>query len=176
MGAPGKPGAPPKETRPGDWTCPKCFDINYASRSVCRLCNTPKAMAADPMAQMSQMYGYGDMSQMAQAYGGADMSQMYGFTMGAMSGAPSGSRRSGDWDCPNCGDVVYGTRVECRKCKTSKPEHLGPVTSNPSFTKPMNNGLGPSRRAGDWDCPNCGDVQYASRTECRKCRTAKPDI
>lgn len=34
-----------KEMRAGDWSCPKCFDINYATRSVCRLCNTPKAMA-----------------------------------------------------------------------------------------------------------------------------------
>lgn len=172
---PAVPGAKPgglKEMRAGDWSCPKCFDINYATRSVCRLCNTPKSMA-DPAAAF-QMYGY----DMSQAYG-----DMYGFSMGAMGGAAAvgaaglgaAGRRAGDWDCPNCGDIVYSTRNECRKCKTSKPEHLGPIVSNPNFSKPINGGLGPSRRAGDWDCPSCGDVQYASRTECRKCRTAKPE-
>jgi hypothetical protein len=177
----GKPGGL-KEMRAGDWSCPKCFDINYSTRTVCRLCNTPKSMAgsyADPaqaqvQAQSAFMYGYPDMTQ---AYG-----DMYGFSMGAMGGAaaPTGggggaARRGGDWDCPNCGDIVYSTRNECRKCKTSKPDHLGPIVNNPNFSKPMNGGLGPSRRAGDWDCTGCGDVQYASRTECRKCRTAKPE-
>lgn len=177
----GKPMSAPKEQRAGDWSCPKCFDINYATRSVCRLCNTPKAQVdMQQMSQISQMYGY----DMSQAY-----SDLYGFNMGtagqgqgAAAGGRSGPppRRGSDWDCPNCGDLVYGTRNECRKCKTSKPEHLGAAVSggasNPSFSKPMNGGLGPSRRAGDWDCPGCGDVQYASRSECRKCRTSKPDI
>lgn len=166
-----KVGSVPKEARPGDWTCPKCFDIVYATRNACRLCNTPKPIP-DPTG-FSAMYGYGDLS----GYG--DMSAYGGFSMGQVGGAaPAGhtpGRRPGDWDCPNCGDVCYATRSECRKCKTSKPEHLAGAAPAP-FRAPMNGGLGPSRRAGDWDCPQCGDVQYASRTECRKCRTPKPEI
>ena len=37
----------------------------------------------------------------------------------------------------------------------------------------MRGGRG-SRRPGDWDCPECGDHQFATRTECRKCGTPKP--
>eukprot|EP00500_Bicosoecida_sp_ms1_P001112 CAMPEP_0203811982 /NCGR_PEP_ID=MMETSP0115-20131106/3885_1 /ASSEMBLY_ACC=CAM_ASM_000227 /TAXON_ID=33651 /ORGANISM="Bicosoecid sp, Strain ms1" /LENGTH=59 /DNA_ID=CAMNT_0050720819 /DNA_START=35 /DNA_END=211 /DNA_ORIENTATION=+ len=32
-----------------------------------------------------------------------------------------------------------------------------------------------ARRDGDWDCPNCHDMQFASRSACRKCGAAKPD-
>lgn len=185
MGGMGAPKAPPKEMRPGDWACVKCFDINYASRTVCRLCNTPKPPAGDQSGYgAASMYGgYGDMSQMAQM---GQMGQMPGygdvygqFTMGVNSmgagGGGGAGRRHGDWDCPNCGDIVYASRSECRKCSAPKPDHLGAVVNNPTYAKP-NGGLGASRRAGDWDCPNCGDVQYASRTECRKCRTAKPEL
>ena len=31
-----------------------------------------------------------------------------------------------------------------------------------------------NRRPGDWNCPECGDHQFATRTECRKCGTPKP--
>merc|ERR1712039_704953 len=30
------------------------------------------------------------------------------------------------------------------------------------------------RRDGDWDCPGCGDHQFARNTNCRKCGHAKP--
>merc|ERR1712093_608382 len=30
-------------------------------------------------------------------------------------------------------------------------------------------------KSGDWICPGCFDLQFASRTECRKCMTAAPD-
>mmetsp|Transcript_87481 Transcript_87481/g.270867 ORF Transcript_87481/g.270867 Transcript_87481/m.270867 type:complete len:208 (+) Transcript_87481:47-670(+) len=29
-------------------------------------------------------------------------------------------------------------------------------------------------RAGDWDCPQCGDHQFARNTECRRCKAPKP--
>lgn len=29
-------------------------------------------------------------------------------------------------------------------------------------------------KKGDWDCPKCGDVQFAKNTACRKCNTPKP--
>lgn len=30
-------------------------------------------------------------------------------------------------------------------------------------------------RPGDWNCPNCSDLQFARNTACRRCGTAKPD-
>lgn len=35
-------------------------------------------------------------------------------------------------------------------------------------------GKGGEKRDGDWNCPKCGDHQFASRSECRKCGTSKP--
>ncbi|KAF4698169.1 hypothetical protein FOZ62_004604 [Perkinsus olseni] len=32
--------------RPGDWDCPNCGDMNFASRQVCRKCGTPHSFAA----------------------------------------------------------------------------------------------------------------------------------
>uniref|UniRef100_A0A6T1GS77 Uncharacterized protein n=1 Tax=Alexandrium monilatum TaxID=311494 RepID=A0A6T1GS77_9DINO len=32
----------------------------------------------------------------------------------------------------------------------------------------------PAKRPGDWDCPNCGDVQFARNGSCRKCGEPKP--
>mmetsp|Transcript_4910 Transcript_4910/g.9924 ORF Transcript_4910/g.9924 Transcript_4910/m.9924 type:complete len:197 (+) Transcript_4910:84-674(+) len=30
------------------------------------------------------------------------------------------------------------------------------------------------QRAGDWECPSCGDYNFARNTECRKCGAPKP--
>jgi len=35
-------------------------------------------------------------------------------------------------------------------------------------------GKGKDRKAGDWDCPECKFVNFASREQCMKCGTEKP--
>jgi hypothetical protein len=34
-------------------------------------------------------------------------------------------RREGDWDCPNCGGLVFASNPECFKCRTPKPSGMG---------------------------------------------------
>lgn len=34
---------------------------------------------------------------------------------------------------------------------------------------------GMGKKAGDWFCPACNDLQFAKNTECRKCQTPNPD-
>jgi hypothetical protein len=44
------------------------------------------------------------------------------------SGDPNekGSMRATDWDCPECGALVYGSKVECYRCGCPKGEDTGP--------------------------------------------------
>eukprot|EP00746_Dinoflagellata_sp_MGD_P124835 gnl/MRDRNA2_/MRDRNA2_59470_c0_seq1.p1 gnl/MRDRNA2_/MRDRNA2_59470_c0~~gnl/MRDRNA2_/MRDRNA2_59470_c0_seq1.p1 ORF type:complete len:569 (+),score=116.93 gnl/MRDRNA2_/MRDRNA2_59470_c0_seq1:223-1707(+) len=37
-----RPKPSPKEVPEGDWVCSKCNDIQFAKRTVCRMCNTPR--------------------------------------------------------------------------------------------------------------------------------------
>jgi len=71
------------------------------------------------------------------------------------SGKDGEERRAGDWDCPKCNAMCFGSKDACYKCGETKP------------------GL-PRRRPGDWDCPQCGVNVFASKSECFKCRCPKP--
>jgi len=82
-----------------------------------------------------------------QPYGGPPP---YGGHMG-------GNRRPGDWDCPNCGKMVFSSKSECFSCGTKKPA-----------------GMHDNRRPGDWDCPDCGKMVFASKSECFSCGAKKP--
>jgi len=143
------------KVNPNDWTCPNCGDRVFASRTNCRKCNTSKMMA------MRVMQGMGPMG-------------MMGGNMGGFSRQSMQSGRPGDWNCPNCGDMQYAFRTECRKCATAKPAQ-GMQGNMLPFGGGFCGGFGGQQsRAGDWNCPSCSDMQYAFRTECRKCGTAKP--
>ena len=58
-------------------------------------------------------------------------------------------KKSGDWDCPVCGNLVFGWRRWC------------PWSDCPS---------------GDWTCPKCGNHNWARRKACnsRSCQHPRP--
>lgn len=64
--------------------------------------------------------------------------------------------RKPDWRCPNCNDLVFGSKNECR-CGERRQQAL--VVQKP----------------GDWRC-NCGELCFATRSTCRKCNAVKPDV
>merc|ERR1712241_837909 len=95
VGAGGK-GITPHGGKPGDWSCPACGNLVYASKSACGKCNTPKPV--------------GGIDAMVNLIGGA----------GGKGPTPPGGK-PGDWLCPNCGNLVYASKIECGKCGTPKP-------------------------------------------------------
>merc|ERR1740117_1675190 len=94
---------------------------------------------------------------------------------GGMGGTPQGGK-PGDWSCPGCGDHQFARNPECRKCGTAKPGGGGMAMMG------MGGGGGgggggrtAAQKPGDWNCPSCGDHQFARNTECRKCGSPNPD-
>lgn len=45
------------------------------------------------------------------------------------SGGMKGAGKPGDWKCPNCGALVFGSKSECFKCGTPKPDSSYGATS-----------------------------------------------
>jgi len=107
-------------------------------------------------------------------------------------------REEGDWKCLECGNVNFAFRTTCnmRKCGAPKPRDgydRGPQMNQmqmqmPPFQAfyepppptgmmgPYNDGGGKGGKGEDWTCPECGNVNFASRQVCnmRKCQAPKP--
>ena len=60
----------------------------------------------------------------------------------------------GDWTCNSCQYTNFKTKKWCRKCNTYKHHKV-------------------NKNVNDWTCC-CSEVNFAHRTECRKCGQAKP--
>lgn len=80
--------------------------------------------------------------------------------------------KPGDWLCPNCGDLQFARNAQCRKCGTSNPEQSSMMLSPPSIFSAK--GKGKEMKPGDWNCPKCGDHQFARNVQCRRCGTPCP--
>merc|ERR1719203_1307661 len=99
----------------------------------------------DEMRQMKEM-----MSNM--------LTQGQGGGWGASAGKGKGKvGKPGDWNCPNCGDLVFGFRDVCKMCGTEKPEGAG-LRAIQQY---------PNAKPGDWTCPSCNDLVFANRPSCR---------
>merc|ERR1712110_924657 len=105
-----------------------------------------------------------------------------GKAMGGKGGKP------GDWNCPNCGDLVFGSKDACRMCGTPKPgagaggkgfggglDAMMAMMANMKGGGAMKGGgMKGGAKPGDWTCPSCGDNVFAYRDQCRQCGTGKP--
>jgi len=105
---------------------------------------------------------------------------------------------NGNWKCPSCFNVNFGHRDKCNRCQTAKPEGLdGPEAAygggmGMQYAMPMmdpsmmmmggGQSSAPQRKGppvagvdGNWKCDECGNVNFAHRTECNRCKAAKPE-
>lgn len=138
--------------RPGDWMCPNCSNHVYARNPSCPKCSTPKPEGAEAAAAVM-------------------MSQMAG--MGHPNFKP------GDWLCSSCNNHVFAKHPACPKCGATKPEGaeaasmatMGMGGGGVQFLS----GTGFTPKPGDWECPSCGDLQFARNMACRKCNAPRPE-
>mmetsp|Transcript_22965 Transcript_22965/g.46735 ORF Transcript_22965/g.46735 Transcript_22965/m.46735 type:complete len:151 (+) Transcript_22965:2-454(+) len=135
--------------RPGDWSCSKCGNHNYASRAECNRCGSAKVAPA-----MSSMPGPGMYS--ATSKGGLPgRYNPYPAAPALPFSAMPGKMRQGDWICQGCGNHNYASREMCNKCNR-------PKAAPPTF------------RDGDWMCPKCNNHNYASKMACNRCQEPRP--
>lgn len=147
---------PRRQPRPGDWSC-SCGQSNFASRSDCYKCKSPKPEGADESTGGNNN-GWNGSS------GG----------WGNSGGGETGKKfnRPGDWTC-SCGQSNFASRSECYKCKTQKPEGADGASGGGWGGSGGNESSKRASRPSDWVCP-CGVSNFANRTECFKCSAAKP--
>lgn len=98
------------------------------------------------------------------------------------------SHKHKDWYCHGCGTLMFLNGSHCSKCKSKRTSNKNKRPSFDSWTirsqRPSTDSWSlPSssrsvsvvkRRAGDWECPNCEVLIFASKSECRKCKAQKP--
>jgi len=174
---PSKGSSNNQSQKPGDWICSSCGDLQFARNTSCRRCGAP---APSPGAMAGGGYAMG-------GYGGGMDGSMGGGMGGGMGGCGMGggmgrggppNMRPGDWECPNCNDHVFAKNDACRRCNTPRP---APGYGQGGYGAGGGNSPAPApSRAqkmmpGDWNCPKCGDLQFARNSSCRMCSAPKPE-
>jgi len=143
------------ETRPGDWKCKQCSNINFSWRDKCNKCEEPRGNTPPEISVL-----------MSCGFGGGSM-----LHAGMIAGRPEA--RPGDWDCPRCWNMNFSSRNKCNgtlngeSCLLSKPsfeEYGVALIKNKDMKKP-----------GDWNCFRCGNINFKIREECNKCQLPKED-
>ena len=133
------------ETRPGDWRCTGCANINFSWRDKCNKCEQPR----------------GDTPAESGGWSGPPLP----------GGVPGREARPGDWDCPRCGNLNFSSRTKCNgtlegeSCWLAKPQF---ETYGVALVK--RNDI---KKPGDWNCFRCGNINFKIREECNKCQLAK---
>ncbi|KAB1225006.1 Zinc finger Ran-binding domain-containing protein 2 [Morella rubra] len=81
---------------------------------------------------------------------------------------------AGDWYCTamNCGAHNYASRSSCYRCGAYKNDYAG-MTGSGAYVSDAS--APPGWKTGDWMCTSvgCGVHNYASRTECFRCKTPR---
>jgi len=118
----------------------------------------------------------------------AQQAQNVGYGAGGY-GAPGGhsNGRPGDWICPGCSNNNYAFRTKCHRCDMAKPGNMqggfsqgggGYSQGGGGYSQGGGGGGmvgGAPRRAGDWECPTCANVNFGFRVKCHKCQADKPE-
>lgn len=183
-------------TKPGDWNCKACGDLQFARNTKCRRCGAEKpseaelAAAGPVRANVSpdgrpmrpgdwicpicadHVFAKNEQCRKCGHPRPADvLAQM-------QSNRHQGTiAREGDWNCKMCGDLQFARNAACRRCGAEKPPDAGltPAVATPAATPvPVRSPTGGDLRPGDWMCPKCHDHVFARNEHCRRCGQTRP--
>lgn len=187
--------------RIGDWICTGCTNNNYASREKCKKCGQPKEVAASLQSHLSYFDQLGSLlpfSNQASA-----LKEWRSGDWICTCGFHNYSSRIQCKKCNETAPLAFGTKrlasevlahewdsKRLNQGYTSMQQQSSfPGISSGSFSNwqlpllfqqqqltPALLGKGAKQwRDGDWMCTNCKNHNYASRSECNRCKT-KRDI
>jgi predicted nucleic-acid-binding Zn-ribbon protein/rRNA processing protein Gar1 len=144
--------------KPGDWSCPKCKNHNYANKKVCNRtgCEEPKPRGG----------------------GGRGRDSRGGYRSNNSGGFNNSNMKPGDWSCPKCKNHNFANKKVCNRtgCEEPKPRGGGGRGRDSRGYQSSNSGgfNDSNMKPGDWNCPKCKNHNYAKRTVCNRCDTRKP--
>lgn len=146
----------PKDWRNGDWIC-NCGFHNYSSRAQCKKCNAaPPALGIKRLATDELVHAWDSKRLNA----GAGPEQSYS-AFGPVTGF--------------IGDQLAGLHAAYPSGSTPVVPNMQGAMHLPQLQiAPALVGKGAKHwREGDWMCSNCNNHNYASRSECNRCKTQK---
>jgi len=157
------------KSKPGDWTCPTCRELNFAKFRSCRKCNTAASGSAPATKPGDWNCACGELNfarnQTCRKCYSAPGS------VGNNSVPAVGNIKPGDWKCA-CGELNFARNQTCRKCNSAP----GLVGNNSVPAGLVGNNSVPAGsvgniKPGDWKCA-CGELNFARNQTCRKCNSA----
>ncbi|CAO3670851.1 unnamed protein product [Rhizopus stolonifer] len=156
----------------GDWNCPSCSASNFARRSECFKCHTPKesgeggdggfgggsgARDGDWNCTSCDVSNYARRTECFKCNEPRPEGAGGGFGGGGERRPPR-PRRDGDWDCPSCSAVNFASRSECFKCSASKEGGdggYGGDSSYGNYDQPADTGAS-TFESTDWNAASAG--------------------
>ncbi len=152
-------------SKPGDWYCTQCNDLNFASRQQCRKCNHNRH---DDQSTLKVERQTSDTTQLAPIDRMTNPVQPRNFH----------TPKKGDWNC-SCGELNFASRINCRKCNHTKSRENGEMhikfvdwhcsCGELNFASRTNCHKCNLKRSDKiWIC-TCGESNI--KIECSKCKT-----
>ena len=79
------------------------------------------------------------------------------------------------WICEGCNNFNYESRKKCNRCKIPKKPLKKTVILDNKGNKIIDNIMNTNHK-DDWNCYNCGNVNYAFRLNCNGCQSKRENF
>ena len=79
------------------------------------------------------------------------------------------------WICEGCNNFNYESRKKCNRCKIPKKPLKKTVILDNKGNKIIDNIMNTNHK-DDWNCYNCGNVNYAFRLNCNRCQCKRENF